>query len=137
MARKAKKAKSTKRTLPHVPAGNYRASTADGATITILHDAVGVTFQVTFTRIDMMPVSETFPATELAGGMQQTGPAVIELLPRKVQEFSVLLRPDHAFQVAEKLLIDIAALDDGAKKRYLIPEFELARVDPKKKRKKR
>lgn len=136
MARKAKKAKSTKMILPHVPAGNFKASTADGATVSVLRDGVGVTFQVTFTRIELMPVSETFPAT-LVGGVEQTGPAVIETLPRKVQEFSALLRPDHAFQIAEKLLTDIAALDDGAKKRYLIPEFELARVDPKKKRKKR
>ena len=137
MARKAKKAKSTEMFLQHVPAGNFRASTADGATVTVLRDGVGVTLQVIFTRIELMPVSETFPGTVLAGGVQQTGPAVIEARPRKVQEFSVLLRPDHAFQIAEKLLTDVAALDNGAKKRYLIPEFEMSRVDPKKKRKKR
>ena len=137
MARKAKKAKTTKVTLPHVPALNYRVSTADGATVTVLRDEVGVTFQVTFTRIEVMPVSETFPAKGLPSGMEQTGPAVIETLPRKVQEFSVLMRPDHVFKLAQKLLADIAALDDGAKKRYLIPEFEMSRVGPKKKRKKR
>lgn len=136
MARKAKKAKSTEMFLQHVPAGNFRASTADGATVTVLRDGVGVTLQVIFTRIELMPVSETFPA-KMVGGVEQTGPSVIKTVPRKVQEFSALLRPDHAFQIAEKLLTDIAALDDGEKKRYVIPEFKLARVDPKKKRKKR
>ena len=134
MARKAKKEKSTKLTLPHVPAVNFKVSTADGATVTVVHDGVGVTFQVTFTRTEIMPVSETFPVTKVAGGARQTGPTAFEALTRKVQEFSVLLRPDHAFHIAERLLTDIAALDDGVKKRYAIPNFDLHRKEPKKKR---
>lgn len=134
MARKAKKAKSTKLTLPHVPAGNFKVSTADGATVTVAHDGVGVTFQVTYTRTEIMPVSETFPVIEVAGGARQSGPTAFEAVSRKVQEFSVLLRPDHAFYIAERMLIDVAALDDGAKKRYAIPKFELHRKKPKKKK---
>lgn len=111
-------------TMQHIQASNFRAAVADSAQLSLVTDALGTTFHLTFTRLDLSPISETFPAERReGGGFRQMGPATFDNPPRKVQEFAVMLRPDHAFQVAQLLLQYLSQLDEEQKKRYSIPEI--------------
>ncbi len=111
-------------TVQHIQASNFRAAVADSAHLTVATDAVGTTFHLTFTRLDLSPTSETFPVERRdASGFRQLGPATFDNPPRKVQEFAVILRPDHALKVAQLLLQYLSRLDEGQRKRYSIPDI--------------
>ncbi len=115
--------KEEKLTIPHVQASNYRVAVADGATISVLTDALGTTFNIIFTRLEAPPISEIVTVVKQDGGIRQLGSGEINQPMRKVQEVGVLLRPDHAFQIAQKLLDLLSQLVPAQRQRYGIPEI--------------
>ena len=126
----AKSAKKTKiLTLPYVPAPGYRVAVSDGANINTLKDGLGVTLQITFLRKDATPESESFEADISGGVIRQRGPSKFEYTPKKIKEFGVLLRPDHAFEIATTLFRVLGTMSDDERARYAIPQFTIETVD--------
>ena len=117
-------------TIEHIKAGHFRVAAADSAHLSVATDSLGTTFHLTFTRLDKSPTSETFSAEILeGGGIVQVGPPTFDDPPRRIQEFGVFLRPDHAFNVAQLLLRQLSQLDEGQKKRYGIPDLPTVRSE--------
>ncbi len=110
-------------TVPHVPASNFRLCVADSANVTSLFDGVGTVLQLTFTRLDATPVSESFPASKSDQGVRQTGPVKFETPIRKIQEFGVRMRPDHAQKIAQVIMEHLGKLDATQKQRYGISDL--------------
>ena len=113
-------------TLQHLPADNFRLCAADGANLTQMYDGVGTVFQLTFTRTDSTPVSESFSVRRSDQGIQQTGQTEFEAPIRKIQEFAVQLRPDQARKIAIVIVENLDRLSGAQKKRYGIPDDNLA-----------
>ena len=119
-------------TIKHVPASNFRVCAADGANLTQLFDGVGTVFQLTFTRLDSTPVSETFSGRRLDQGMEQTGQTEFEAPIRRIQEFGVQLRPNQALRIANVIVENLGRLSAAQKKRYGIPDNVLPVAAPTK-----
>lgn len=119
-------------TIRHVPASNFRVCAADGAILTQLYDGVDTVFQLTFTRLDSTPVSESFSARSLDQGMEQTGQTEYETPICRIQEFGVRLRPDQALKVADIIVKNVGRLSTAQKKRYGIPDDVLPAAAPTK-----
>ncbi|HEY8094467.1 MAG TPA: hypothetical protein VIE65_00035 [Methylobacter sp.] len=117
--------KQQKITLPYFIPPNLRAVPADGAVITAKFDPIGTSFQINFTRADFTPVTETFDVIPLEGGIMQGGIPSYDMPPRKVVEAIVVIRPDHAFQIASAILLNLNNLAPAVKQRYQIPELNL------------
>ena len=117
-------------TIKHIKAGHFRVAAADSAHLSVATDSLGTTFHLTFTRLDKSPTAETFPAEILeGGGIVQVGPPTFDDPQCRIQEFGVLLRPDHAFNVAQLLIRQLVQLDEGQKKRYGIPDLPADRSE--------
>ncbi len=117
-------------TLQHVPASNFRVCAADSANLTQLYDGVGTVFQLTFTRLDSTPVSESFSVRKSDQGVQQIGQTEFEAPARKIQEIAVQLRPDQALRIANVIVQNVDRLSAAQKKRYGIPDDVLPAAAP-------
>ena len=115
--------------IPHVKSSTYQAAPIDGAVVSILKDAVGTTFSLTLTRIEGLPSVEILPGTleqdDTGISIKQEGSSTFEGSIQKIQEFTAILRPDRAFEIAQAILIDLARLDNDQLKRYGIPRVKL------------
>src|SRR4051794_30921324 len=117
MARKPESQGSRERNviLPHTPSPNFIAVTADGATLGMRGDDIGAVLQLNFTRVEGMPIAEKFRALQDGNSIQQIGPPEFEVPKRKVIECSVILRPDHALQVAMAILQNVSNMSPHLK----------------------
>lgn len=103
-------------------AREHRVLVADGATISVLGDGLGTTIAVVMTRKDLSPVSETFEAVREGEGIRQIGPSDIQSDLSKSKEVTILLRPDHAREIAVHLLKLLTAMPEDQRKRYRIDD---------------
>lgn len=115
---------SEKFQLPIKVAKDFRTATVDSAVINQYFDGLGTTVKLIFTRMDTALVSESMEADVGPGSVTQRGPSDFQMEVHKVQEFAALMRPDHAYQLAKALLLNLSRLDDGQKQRYNLPEIQ-------------
>lgn len=116
---------SRKITVPFVQANDYRVAAADGINVTALVDGKGAALQVSFTRRDNTPTAETFLANLRNGEIRRTGQKKFEGSPRKVVEFGVMLRPDHALEIATTIFRVLDGLSDEIQQRYGIQKLDV------------
>lgn len=117
--------------VPYILAAHHRVVCADDAAVNSKTDILGTTFQLRFTRLETVPMGERFPVQVEGGATKQIGPTEFTGTDaRKAVEVDVLLRPDHAFAVAQAILKRLEALDPAQRARYSIPEIK--RVEVKK-----
>ena len=110
--------------LPMEVASEFRVATVDSAVIHQYFDGLGTTLKLIFTRMDAALISESMLADAEAGSVVQKGPSEFKMEFRKVQEFAALMRPDHAFQLAKALLLNLSRLDEQQKRRYSLPDIK-------------
>ena len=111
-------------TVPVVQAKDYRVAVADGADVTAMTEGPDVTLQVSFTRKEVVLKSESFDADIKDDEIQPRGPIERNQDLQKTVEFGVMLRPDHAFQVAHTLLRVLGRLNDDIRNRYKLPQVD-------------
>jgi hypothetical protein len=103
-------------------APGYRIATADSAVIVQIFDGVGTTLKVTFTRLDPAVSSETVRGSKVGEGIQITGPGRLNVATHKMQEVSVLLRPDHAYNIAKAVFENLGRLELPQLERYRLSQ---------------
>jgi hypothetical protein len=107
--------------LEYQVAKDFRVVAADSAVLNQFGDGVATTLKITFTRIDPIPIAETFKGKSDGASLRQTGPLEIETDFRKVQEVAVLMRPDQAYRLAGAVIASLSALSEDQRQRYRLP----------------
>jgi hypothetical protein len=102
---------------------HYVSVAADSALVSSKVDDNGALLQITFTRVESAPVSETIRVAEEASGFRVLSSQPPELVNRKIIECTVILRPDHALQVATALMQSVSNLPEHAKRIYNLAEI--------------
>lgn len=119
--------------IPYILAAHHRVVCADDATVSSKTDILGTMIQVRFIRLETVPMGESIPVQVEGGFTKQIGPAeFMGTDARKAVEVDVLLRPDHAFAVAQAILTRLEALDPTQRARYRIPEIKKVEVEKEK-----
>ena len=120
--------------IPYILAAHHKVVCADDATISSKTDILGTTIQLRFVRLKTVPMGESIPVQVEAGFTKQIGPTEFTGTDvRKAVEVDLLLRPDHAFAVAQAILTRLEALDPTQRARYRIPEIKKVEVKKQKK----
>lgn len=112
----------------YVQGRDYRRVAADHAVVVAAADRLGTTFQVFFSQLEAVPnLEEMQTRVTPEGAIEQTGPSQVSVNIRRVNEICVLLRPDHAFLVAELIFSKLAELPEPMRVRYGVPKLKFTR----------
>jgi hypothetical protein len=118
----------TETTLPFVKSEGYRTVLIDSASTALLSSDRSDRVIVNLTRIDQVLTEEKITLQD-DGGFHTIPSSIPQSRRQKTIEFSVELRPDVAFEIANTLIRTISRLSESRKKLYGIPnnltEFEL------------
>lgn len=114
----------------------FRVVFADAAILSQFGDGLATSIKITFTRTEPVVVAETFSGREEGGTFTQDGPPEFETAFQKTKEIAVLLRPDHAFSLAQALISNLSNLDDLQRERYRLPKIDTTSVTEENKDKK-
>ncbi len=116
--------------ISHVQAASYKIAPIDSAIVTMMTDPLGTTLSLTMTRLDGLPSVEivhgTVKSDEKGLVVQGAAKSTFEGTLRKVQEFTAVLRPDRAFEIAQVIINNLAQLPLEERERYQLPNFQSA-----------
>ena len=104
--------------FPYREASGFRTVTVDSAIVGQVFDGVGTTVRVTFTRLDQAVSSEIVIGRKIEAGFQAAGAPSLQTNLQKTQEIAILMRPDHAFNIAKALFENLARLEPDQYQRY-------------------
>ena len=117
--------------LEHVEASDFKVAAVDNTTITRMYDGTATTFELTFSRLVTTPIKESFEVVHEGSGIRQVSKPEYDTPVRRVKECAVLMRPDHAMGLVQRLMTDLSNLPDDQKERYNIPPDLLKAVERK------
>ena len=116
--------------IPHVQSILYRLAPIDSAIVTMMTDPLGTTLSLTMTRLDGLPSVEIVHGTAKVDAtgviVQGTGQSTFEGGLKKVQEFTAVLRPDRALEIAQVIIKNLAQLPPEEREKYHLPNFQSA-----------
>ena len=107
---------------------DFRVVFADAAILNQFGDGLASSIKITFTRTEPVVVAETFPGHAEGGTYAQEGPPDFQTEFQKTKEIAVLLRPDHAFNLARAIILNLSKLDDLQRERYRLPKIDTISV---------
>ncbi len=120
--------------LEHVEARDFKVAAVDNTTVTRMYDGTATTFELTFSRLVNTPISESFGVVHEGSAIRQVSTPEYATPVRRVKECAVLMRPDHAMGLVQRLMTDLSNLPDDQKERYniqpdLLKAFERKEVE--------
>lgn len=114
-------------TFQHYESKDYKVATVDAAVINSQFDGTSTTIKITFTRLDAHIISEK--VVQAGDSLTVKGPDIkINSETRKIKEFAAMMRPDHALELAQALLLNLQRLDEEQIARYKLPKIALDKV---------
>jgi hypothetical protein len=110
---------------------NFKAALSDIAVVQTRTDDIGAQIIVHFMRTDATPTGEkTSVFDEGDGRLRILGQIEVDSPNRRIIECTVMLRPDHALQLAITLLGNLSRLEPNLRAAYRIPEIEPPPAEP-------